>query len=722
MLKKLFLSVFLTFAFLSYQAHADEGMWLLSLLQKLNYDDMRSEGLQLSADQIYSINQSSLKDAIVSLGGFCTGEIISSEGLLLTNHHCGFESVQSHSTVENNLLKNGFFAANHQEELPTPGLYAKFLVRMEDVTSDVLAGITDEMNESQREALIGKNMDKLQIRSVENTHYDAEIKSFFGGNEFYLFVYETFTDVRLVGAPPESIGKFGGDTDNWMWPRQTGDFSLFRVYTDPKGNPANYSANNIPLRPRYHLPISLSGVREGDFAMVMGFPGSTERYLTSYGVKLALDISNPTRVNIRDRRLEIMKNDMDADEDIRIKYASKYAQVSNYWKYFIGQSEGLKRLDVLSEKEKIEQEFMAWAQQDAAWKQKYGQVLREFEQTYNQIRNYETPYIYFVEGVFGTEILPFAYEFMAFQNRLKDTPDKLDGIKTDFTEKAEQFFEDYNAATDQKVFAALMEMFYRNVPEIYHPDILTKAVKKYNMNFSQWAKQVFEKSMFADKEKTLAFIEDPSEKALEKDPAFKTVSSFLQSYFQKIAPTLKQAYESLSKDERLYIAGLREMHPDKKYYPDANSTLRLTYGKVLSYEPRDGVEYEYQTTLKGVIEKMDPDNPEFQVPEKLVALYEKEDYGDYGVNGMLPVCFITNNDITGGNSGSPVINAKGELIGTAFDGNWEAMSGDIAFEPNLQRCISVDIRYTLFLIDKFAGARHLVDEMTLISEAEEVTK
>jgi len=701
---------------------ANEGMWLPSQIKNLMlYEQMKEMGLELSPEDIYSVNKSSLKDAIVSFGGFCTGEIISNQGLLLTNHHCAYDAAQNLSTLENDYLTDGFWARSMDEELPAEDLYVRFLVRMEDVSSRFQEVLSNDMSAEQRQAIIAELSNQIQKEAEEETGYDASVKTFFAGNEFYLFLYETYNDVRLVGIPPESIGKFGGDTDNWMWPRHTGDFSLFRVYAAPDGSPAEYAEDNVPLEPRHHLPISLDGVKKGDFSMVFGFPGSTDRFLTSYGIQMQLDVNNPTRVDIRDRRLKILKADMDSDPQIRISYASKYAQVSNYWKYFIGQSQGLKNLKVIEKKQELEQQFKDWVAQKPEERAIYDTVLQNMDEAYQQIRNYQTSYLYLAEGVYGTEILPFAYRFSALEKVLQqDAKDeqsqqKLEQVVSSMKSSAEEFYKDYNAPTDQKVFAALLSMYASNAPADQLPEVLNKVERKYKGDFNRWAADVFQKSIFTDQQKLMAFLEEPKLKTLSNDPAYVAVQSFMSNYYEKIALHLRSAYGKLENNNRLFVHGLRQMNPDKEYYPDANSTLRLTYGSVLPYEPKDGVLYQYYTTLEGVMEKKNPDDPEFQVPEKLVSLYESKDYGPYAMSdNTLPLCFISNNDITGGNSGSPVINGKGQLIGTAFDGNWEAMSGDIAFEDDLQRCISVDIRYTLFIIDKFAGASHLIDEMTIV--------
>jgi len=710
---------------------ADEGMWLPSQIKKLMlYEQMKELGLELSPEDIYDINNASIKDAIVSFGGFCTGEIISPQGLLLTNHHCAYDVVQGLSSLENDYLSNGFWAMSRDEELPAGDLYVRFLVRMEDVTDRFQEALSDNMNAQQRQSVIAELSNQIQEDAQTETGYDASVKSFYSGNEFYLFLYETYRDVRLVGMPPESIGKFGGDTDNWMWPRHTGDFSLFRVYAAPDGSPASYSEDNVPLEPRHHLPVSLDGVQQGDFSMVFGFPGSTDRFLTSYGVQMQLDLNNPTRVDIRDRRLKIIKGDMEGDPQIRIKYTSKYARVSNYWKYFIGQSQGLKNLNIVEEKQQLEQEFADWIAEMPQERAMYDTVLQNIANAYDQLEEVQKSYLYLTEAVYGTEILPFAYRFTALEKMLQQeemdeaAEAKLDELIGSLQLDAKEFFEDYNSSTDQKVFAALLKMYYENVPEDQLPGVFERVDEQYDGNFERWAAELFQESLFTDQSRLMGFLQDPTVEALNSDPAYTAMQSFMNNYYQNLAPTLRAAYGDLENNNRLFVHGLREMNPDREYYPDANSTMRLTFGTVQPYEPRDGVLYQYYTTLEGVMEKMDPDDDEFEVPDKLVDLYEKKDYGRYAMeDNTLPVCFISNNDITGGNSGSPVINGKGYLIGTAFDGNWEAMSGDIAFEDKLQRCINVDIRYTLFIIDKFAGAGYLIDEMTLVQndmvEAEE---
>jgi len=706
----------------SFSAIADEGMWLPQLLQSLNEEDMQTHGLQLTAADLYSINQSSLKDAIVSLGGFCTAEMISNEGLMLTNHHCGFDAIQTHSSVTNDYLEDGFWAMSRDAELENQGLTATFLISIESVTERVLAGFdTLNLSETERKVKIGEAIKEIVAETTEGNHFSARVKSFFGGNEYYLLVYETFKDVRLVGAPPSSIGKFGGDTDNWMWPRHTGDFSLFRIYMAADGTPAEYSKENIPYKPKHFLPISLNGVNNGDYTMIYGFPGRTDRYLTSYGVQEAIEQSGPTIVDIRSEKLAIMKEAMDKSSKTKIQYAAKYAQTSNYWKYFIGQSKGLKRMRVYDKKRKIEGTFRVWvASGDDKRQAKYGNALDLIEDAYFANRKINVPRTYLNEAVFqGAEILYFSF---MMNNRFSALPkedgkEKRERLK-DIKNTAKDFYKNYNADVDEKLLSAMLEMYYYNIPKSQHPEIFQKIEKQRfglkKLDFDYYAKKVFKKSIFASRAKFYDFLNNSSAKKIAKDPAHKTIMSIYNFYLTNHFPKRKKIRADLEKGNRLFIAGLREMNPDKKYYPNANSTMRLTYGNVGDYQPGNAMQYDYYTTIDGIMEKEDPTNEEFIVPKKLKQLYKIGDYGKYGdEEGNLRINFISNNDITGGNSGSPVINAWGELVGTAFDGNWEAMSGDIAFENQVQRTISVDIRYIMFVIDKFAGATHLIDEITI---------
>jgi len=701
---------------------ADEGMWLPLHIARMNIGDMQKAGCKLTAEQIYSVNNSSLKDAIVSFGGFCTGEIISGEGLILTNHHCGYGSIQSHSSVEKNILKDGFWAYKKEEELPNPDLFVRFLLRMEDVSARVLAKLNDGMPEAERQKAAMAELQAIKAEATKGTDLYAEAKSFFDGNEYYLMVYETYRDVRLVGTPPESVGKFGGDTDNWMWPRHTGDFSLFRVYAGKDGKPAAYSKDNVPLKPRHFLPVSTSGVKEGDFNMVFGFPGRTNRFLSSYGVKLALDISNPSIVAIRDQKLKLMKEGMDADVAVRIKYASKYAQIANYWKYFIGQSQGLNRLDVVDKKLAEETAFQQWADADPTRKAKYGKVLAEMGAVFEKQRKYRKSAVYLQEAVLGSEVIQLALSFDAFAKMLKPADGKPANAEEIAKFSAElkaglaEHFKDFDFVTDKKIFAATMKMFKKDVVEDQQPEFLkTVVAKKYKGDIDKWTEDVFAKSMFTSQANIEAFLAKPDIKVLEKDPGYEAATAFYNNFRNNIQPQTMPLDIELARCNRLYVDGTMQMLKDKKtFYPNANSTLRLTYGKVGAYKPKDATFYDFKTTLDGIIEKEDPSVDEFIVPAKLKEIYQKKDFGRWAENGTVPVGFIGNTDITGGNSGSPVINGNGELVGLAFDGNWEAMSGDIAFEPTFQRTISCDIRFVLLMIDKYANAQNLINEMKLV--------
>lgn len=703
-----------------YHASADEGMWLPLLVKRLNYEDMRKHGLQLTADEIYSVNHSSLKDAIVSLnGGSCTAEMISDKGLLLTNHHCAYGVIQDNSSEDHDYLKNGFWAMAMKAELPARNMTASYLIEMRDVTNDVLADVSITLSGAERETAIQKAIQAVEekVKSEVASHYEIRTKSFFEGNEYYLFVYETFTDLRLVGAPPESIGKFGGDTDNWMWPRHTGDFSLMRVYMGEDGKPAAYSESNLPYKPKHFLPISLGGVEKGDYAMIMGYPGSTDRYLSSYGVKEELDYRQPAIVKIREKRLALMKEDMEASRAVRIQYASKYAQVSNYYKYFIGQQRGLKRLKVYDKKKAQENQLMDWIAAEDERRKVYGNLFADWEQGHLESSKTVLYRVYFNECLFGSEAVQMAWRTSKLQALLAaETPDSdaLQQAKDELLMRADKFYKDYNRPTDMKVSAALFEMMYNDIDKELLPQSFKSLVEKNKGNFEQMVSKLYEKSIFPYQDKYEAFVNNPSLKVLDKDPVYQLFSAFLDHYRQVILPMSMGPEEKIANANRLFVHALRQMDPEKKYYPNANSTMRVTYGNVLDYYPADAVYYNYYTTLEGVMEKEDPSNDEFIVPEKLKQLYKTKDYGQYGEDGTLNLCFLANTDITGGNSGSPVINGKGELIGCAFDGNWEAMSGDIAFEPELQRTIAVDIRYVLFIVDKYAGAKNIIDELTLV--------
>jgi hypothetical protein len=696
-------------------ARADEGMWIPSLVAKLNIQKMNELGCKLTADQIYNINKSSLKDAVVALDhGSCTAEVVSAEGLLLTNHHCGFDEIQKHSSVEHDYLNKGFWAKTREEELPNPGKTVTFLIRIEDVTEKVLKNVTPEMDESTRETKEEEAASLIEREARGKTSYETKVKSFFETNKFYLFVYETFRDVRLVGTPPQSIGKFGGETDNWVWPRHTGDFSMFRIYCGKDGKPADYSRDNVPYHPKYFLPISLKGVEKNDYTMVMGYPGTTTRYRTSREVENIMNVVNDTRIKVREAKLAIIRDYMATSQKARIQYASKFARSANYYKYSIGQNNGLKALNVIDDKKEGEKEFTKWVNQSPERINKYGNALSLINSAY-QTTDDKIALEYMREGLLrGPEIFAFASGAISLYNGMKaNDSTKIDRSRQMLLRSLDEYFRDYDATTDMKITGTLLKLYSRNVTDKYVPDFMKKAAAQYRGDYNAYANQLFKKTIFADKSKIESFLNSPSLKKLEKDPAFIAAQSIYSTY-SLISSDVNKSGADLVKGRRLYVGGIMELHKDAVLYPDANSTMRLTYGTVNGYYPRDAVYYNYFTTLKGYSEKGIAGDADFDFPPKLIEMFRNKDFGPYASkDSTLHTCFITNNDITGGNSGSPVINGNGELIGIAFDGNWEAMSGDVAYEPFLQRCICVDIRFVLWTIDKFAGAGHLVKEMNI---------
>lgn len=725
-MKKILFAVNIVFLALNLaNAKPDEGMWVPMLLKELNEQDMQKNGLKLTAEDIYNINKSSIKDAIVQFGGGCTAEIISKDGLLLTNHHCGYGVIQSHSSVQNDYLTNGFWAMSKEEELRNPGLTATFIVRMEDVTQKVLASVANlDSKEVSRDDMIKEACEKIKDEAIKNTHYEAFIKPFYFGNEYYMFITETFKDIRFVGAPPSSIGKFGGDTDNWMWPRHTGDFSIFRIYAGADNKPAEYAPENKPYHPKYHLTISLDGIEKDDFTMIMGFPGRTQQYLTSYAVNFIATVSNPTRVKIRDERLAIMDADMKANDEVRIKYAAKYAYISNYHKKWIGETRGLMRMGAIEKKREQEEEFLTWVNSDQITKIKYGSLMEEYKNNYASLEKVAYCRDYYLDAIFGIEILNYANKYIKFVETYLNPNSTNEDINSEWTKLndfSQKHFKDYNVLTDKKIFAKMLSMYRENVDKEFQPFVLNQAEKKYKGNYEKWADDLFKTSFMTSEEKSKNVLENLNKKTLNKitkDPAFLVMQSLMKNFSDDVATVYDNIFEDISRLNRIYVEAQRSWNKSKKFYPDANSTMRLSYGKVAEYVPNDGVTYNYFTTLDGIIEKANPNHEDFIVPEKLFALHANKDYGPYADNGNMKVCFIASNHITGGNSGSPIMNASGELVGCVFDMNWEGVMSDIMYDPQTVRSIAVDIRYVLFIIDKFAGAKYLIDEMTISDKPE----
>ena len=699
----------------------DEGMWLPMFFKQLNYSTMQKMGLRLTAEELYDFNHSSVKDAIVQMGNFCTGEIVSDKGLMFTNHHCGYDAIASASTVEHDYLTNGFWAYSLEEEIPIPGLYVSFLVRMEDVTKDVLQDHINDAQKSKYADEIQKNIAALQEKFSENGRYRVEIKPFFEGLEYYMFIYEVFTDVRLVGAPPSAIGKYGGDTDNWMWPRHTGDFSIFRVYASKDNTPADYSKDNVPYKPKHFLPISIKGVEKNDFTMIWGYPGTTQRYMTSYEVKNTIDIDDPSCIAAGQALLPVMKSMMDKDNAVRLKYASDYASYMNLWKNKKGELRGLKRLDVYGKKKAIEDRLAEWIEQDNSRKERYGTLLPDLKSCYQAIAaSPSSKYSWYGNlGLTTSKTALTAFRvymtLLQVEDMMKEDKEMAERVKQALSQEMSNVFASTDPATEKQMFKALCNLLYSIPVEEGRPAGMTYLFEdKYKGNIDKLVDDAFSKSVFANEKNFNKFMSNPKTKKLEKD----LIAHVAMMTYQMLVSTTEEASAAEAKLEdvkALFIEALRAMDPSLVQYPDANFTMRVTYGQVLDYYPADAVHYDYVTTIDGLMEKEDPTNDEFIVPSKLKELYNNKDYGQYAdKDGRLITCFLSNNDITGGNSGSPILNADGHLIGLAFDGNWEAMSGDIAFEPELQRTINVDARYVLFIIDKYAGAKNLIDELTII--------
>ncbi|MDY0285359.1 MAG: S46 family peptidase [Bacteroidales bacterium] len=715
------LALAILMAFSSGMLLAGEGMWIPLFLKALNEKEMQDMGMRISAEDIYSINQACLKDAIVIFGGGCTGELISDEGLLLTNHHCGYGNIQKHSTLEHDYLTDGFWAMSRKEELPNPGLSVTLLIRMEDVTQAVLSNVTTTMTEAERESIINKNIKALTAEAVNETHYEAIIKPFYYGNEYYMFVYERFTDVRLVGAPPSNIGKFGGDTDNWMWPRHTGDFSVFRVYADKNNKPNDYSDDNVPYKPKKHLSISLKGVESDDFTFVFGYPGTTTEYVPSFEVQSVTEVENPVAIHLRTKRLDIIKAAMNNDPRVRIQYSAKAASIANGWKKMIGENRGINRLDGLDQKRAFEAEFSQWTTTTPELQQQYGNLLPAFDSVYQNLMPLRESFAYMINAGMGAEIIAYAYSFnrlMKMSEKKNTPPEALEKIIGQLKISTETFFKDYVKEVDHEIFYTVLKEYYENGNPEFAPEFFNTVAEKYKGDFIAFADDVFEKTLFADKASVLSFLDQykPSKrKKIAKDPAFRIAESVFTSYFNNIAPGMQVLEQQTDSLMRIYMQAQREMQNEKRFYPDANFTMRVTYGKVEGYSPMDAVNYQYFTTLEGIMEKEDPEIYDYVVEDRLKELYHSGDYGRYGdKDGSMHVCFIASNHTTGGNSGSPVLNADGHLLGLNFDRNWEGTMSDLMYDPDQCRNITLDIRYCLFIIDKFAGAGHLLEEMTII--------
>ena len=716
-------TLFLCLFLLVRPAIAGEGMWLPILLSQLNEKEMQTMGMRITAEDIYSVNHSSLKDAIVLFGGGCTAEIVSNQGLILTNHHCGFSNIQRHSTLEHDYLTDGFWATSLAEELPNPGLSVTFLVSMEDVTEKILQGISPEMKGSERDAIILKNRGKVESEASKGSRYKASVKAFYSGNQFYLIMTETFTDVRLVGAPPSNIGKFGGDTDNWMWPRHTGDFSVFRIYANRNNEPADYSKDNIPYTPKKSLTISLKGVKEGDFTFVYGFPGTTQEYLPSYAVDMAANQRNPIAIKLRQQKLDLIDKAMKNDKLTRIQYAAKAASVANFWKKMIGESKGINRLDAVEKKQQFEAGFEIWVNAENSRKELYGNILTDYRQSIEDFRPYHKAYTYLTEGAMGVEIIRFAYGYNNLLKQCKEkttAEDEISKSAAKLKAGVPGYFKNYNSKLDEAIFARLMETYGKECDPAFLPPIFTEAMAKYKGSYSAWAADVFKKSMFADSSRMNAFLENFNRKKsrkIEEDPAFlvaKSVYAFLQD---RLVPVVNSFYLKADSLQRVYMKAQMEMQKEKVFYPDANSTLRVAYGNVKGYSPADAVDYRWYTTLAGILEKENPDIYDYVVTPRLRELSANRDYGRYAdADGSMHVAFIATNHTTGGNSGSPVLDADGNLVGINFDRCWEGTMSDLIYDPDQCRNIALDIRYCLFIIDRYAGATNLINEMTFATK------
>ncbi len=707
------------FLLLVFNAHADEGMWLPLFLQQLNEKQMKAMGMKITAADIYNINKGSLKDAIVSFGGFCTGEVISDKGLVLTNHHCGFDAIQNHSTLERNYIRDGFWARHKGEEIPNPGLFVTFIVRIEEVTKAALDGVKAGMTEQERQSLIDKNINGLRAGVKKEAWQDYFVRSFFEGNQFFLFVTETYKDVRLVGAPPSAIGNFGKDSDNWMWPRHTGDFSMFRIYAGKDNKPADFSENNVPYTPKKSLSISLDGMKEGDFTMVFGFPGRTTQYLHSAAVEQIVQVNDPVKIAIRDKALSVLDGFMRRDEQIKIQYAAKYASISNAWKKWQGEVLGLTSTNAVAKKKAYESEFQKRVEANTAFKEQYGTLLGELDKAYQELNKYGLARDFYTETISKIEAFTISSRLNALSAIKQKNGDKgFNEALPKTIEALTDLYKEYSPEVDKKLFEVLMQKFTLDQPAEFIAPGLSAMAKTYNNDFGKMATELYTNvDILGNGTKVLSTLKSTPDVVLaandmaKANQLFKELSSHYSTTVTKYLSGIQARINQL---QRTYMKAQMEVMKEKKFYPDANSTLRVTYGNVKGYQPRDAVKFDFYTYLDGVMDKFKPGDYEFDVPEKLRTLYKNKDFGPYGKNGKMPVCFIAMNHTTGGNSGSPALDAYGNLVGLNFDRAWEGTMSDINYDPSICRNIMVDIRYVLFIIDKYAGAGHLVQEMKLV--------
>jgi hypothetical protein len=720
MLKKSFILIILFSIIFPFISVADEGMWL-PLLLKRREADMQKKGMKITAKDIYDVNNSSLKDAVMLFGGGCTGEFVSEEGLLITNHHCGYGSIVRQSTVERDYLTNGFWAMNKNEELPCEGMTITLLVYMEDVTSKVLDGISNNISEKERAEKINKNIKNICEEVIKGTHYKADIKPFFYGNQYFLYVNEVFTDIRLVGAPPSNIGKFGGDTDNWMWPRHTGDFSMFRVYANKDNNPAKYSKDNVPYKPKKFLKINLKGVNEGDFTFVFGYPGTTKQFLTSNAVNQIANYQDPARIKLRDARLNVYNAAMNESPAQRLRYAASVAGIANGWKKWIGEVKGIKRLDAINKKIEFEKEFNIWANVTEERKENYGGLLKEFEKSYSESSNLEMSYLYLSEAVLSSDLMNNGRAILSIINKSIEKNQSKEELQAEVNNTLNNlkkyFSNDYekHKKVDRTIFIETMSIYYEDFAKTNYPWVKEKITQNFKDDAKSYFAYVYDNSFLSNSKATEKQLKKFNVKNVLSDPAIELLSSIWGKVIEKDKPALLEIDNKIDSLYRIYVKGIMEMNSGKEFYPDANLTLRVAYGNVKSLKPRDGVEYSTHTTIKGIMEKENPDIYDYVVEKKLKELYKSKDYGRYSdEKGDMPVAFIASNHTTGGNSGSPVLDANGNLVGVNFDRNWEGTMSDIIYDPDQCRNISLDIRYCLFIIDKFAGAKNLINEMSIV--------